>query len=236
MEELADSNVIPRKPWYKKWWALTLLVLFILFLFMLSVIGFFVYDILKNDYLLNDPRVSVPTENLNQYIYGTDDNYWTGTKQPKITIVEFSDFACPYCKETFPKIREISKKYQNEVKVIFRDYPIVSEYSDDLALAGRCAGEQGLFWVMHDKLFLNQGINEIDALFNLAGQIGADQTKFEKCFNDEKYIASIQKDYDDGIALNITGTPTWFINGVRIEGNIPYDIFINIIEDILKEN
>ncbi len=235
MKELDHSNVTPRKIWYKKWWVLILLALFLLFAFMLSVIGFFIFDVLKTDYL-NDTSTSIPVEELNKYIKGTDNNYWLGTNKPAITIVEFSDFACPYCKETFPKIREISQKYKNEVKIIFRDYPIISPQSEYLALAGRCAGEQGLFWVMHDKLFLNQGISETEEIFDLASQIGVDQNRFKTCFNNENHSEDIQRDYDDGVRLGITGTPTWFINGTRIEGNIPYNVFIDIIENILKNN
>lgn len=207
----------------------------ILFSFMLSVIGFFVYDVLKTDYM-NDLKANIPTEDLTSTIEGSDSNYWTGTSNAGITIVEFSDFACPYCRESFPKIREISKLYKDDVKIIYRDFPVIAEYSEDLAMAGRCAGEQGLFWVMHDKLFLNQGISTASDIISLSGQIGADQKRFELCFNNKKYSTSIKKDYDDGVRLGITGTPTWFINGVKIEGNIPYDILVKIIESILEEN
>lgn len=235
MKELDHFNVNPKKPWYKKGWAITLVIILALFLLMLSVIGYFIYDVIKNDYL-NENSMPLAEEDLGALIAGSDSNYWIGTNKPLITIVEFADFSCPYCQESFSKIREISKKYNNDVKIIFRDYPVVSDGSSDLAMAGRCAGEQGLFWVMHDKLFLNQGISEISELFNLAAQIGVDQTRFEKCFNNKKYAKEIEKDFADGAKLEITGTPTWFINGERVEGNIPYNIFISIIEKIIADN
>ena len=137
------------------------------------------------------------------------------------------------CKESFPKIREISTKYKDDVKIIFRDFPVVTEYSIDLAMASRCAGEQGLFWVMHDKLFLNQGISQKNEIFELAKQIGADVGKFQNCFDNQKYSEDIYQDIKDGEALELEGTPTWFINGNKISGNIPYNIFIQIVEELL---
>jgi protein-disulfide isomerase len=235
MKELDNFNEIPRKAWYKKWWVIVLAILFVLFMIMSAVVAYYMYDIIKNGFE-DDANTAVSSENLKEIVMGNDDNYWIGSSKPLITIVEFADFSCPYCKESFPKIREISKKYKNQVKIIFRDYPVLSDNSFELAMAGRCAGEQGLFWVMHDKLFLNQGVSTAEELLDLARQIGADEARFKKCFEGRKYNDAIKKDYDDGVKLEISGTPTWYVNGTRVEGNIPYDIFINMIEQFIKEN
>jgi protein-disulfide isomerase len=103
-------------------------------------------------------------------------------------------------------------------------------------MAARCAGEQGLFWVMHDKLFQNQGVTEIEGLVELANQVGADTNKFSSCMAKEKYLTEIQKDFSEGQSLGLTGTPIWFINGYKISGDIPHDTFIQIIENLLKNN
>ena len=126
-------------------------------------------------------------------------------------------------------------RYKDDIKVIYRDFPVVSGYSADLSLAARCAGEQGLFWMMHDKLFINQGVNSNDGLLSLAAQIGADTGRFKTCIDNKKYLTDIEKDFSDGQELGIKGTPTWFINGSKIEGNIPYDIFVQIIESIINK-
>ena len=162
----------------------------------------------------------------------TKDSYWLGSDKPKVTIIEFGDFACPHCEEAFPTIREISVKYKDDIKFIWRDYPVVADYSALLALSARCAGEQGLFWPMHDKLFQNQGVSTADQLSILANQIGADLTRYNDCVNKQKYLAQIQKDLTDGQSFEISGTPTYFINGYKVEGNMPYDMFVKIIDEL----
>ena len=168
------------------------------------------------------------------YLSSLISNYWLGSANPKIVIIEFADFACPYCRESFSKIREIGIKYKKDVKIIYKDFPVLTDYSTNLALAGKCAGEQGMFWIMHDKLFLNQGVSTKTEIFELANQIGLENIQFRTCFNSKKYIKEIEQDLQIGKELEITGTPSWFINGEKIEGDIPYDIFIQIIEKLIK--
>ena len=228
-----------KKQWYRRWWGILLILFLTLTAIVLVALGFYVADLvgrIKSGELVSR---QVLTE-LNNYkitkenptITGTN-NYWLGSSKPKITIVEFADFNCPLCQNSFPNIREISLKYKNDVKIIFRDYPIY-ENSINLALAARCAGEQGLFWLMHDKLFARQGEFELSQLPDFANQIGANLNKFNDCLKNEKYLNDIKKDYADGESLEVTGTPTWFINGYKIAGDIPHDLFIQIIEELIK--
>lgn len=182
-----------------------------------------------SDLQSSDKKTS--TETLQQM---TKDSYWIGAAKPKVTIIEFADFSCSMCDNSFPNVREISSKYKNDVKIIFKDFPAVSSYSTDLALAARCAGEQGLFWPMHDKLFINQGLSKETELVEMARQIGASTTRFITCFEKKKYATQINQDYEDGKTLKVEGTPTWFINGTKVEGDIPRTTFINIIENLLK--
>lgn len=222
--------------WYKKWWVITLLIILGLFLIISSTFIFYVLALAKqinlNQVNLNFSNNQLQPNDLKK-ITG-ENNYWLGAAQPKVTIVEFGDFACSLCKQSFSKIREISIKYKEDVKIIYRDFPVIAEYSPDLASAARCAGEQGLFWPMYDKLFINQGISKTEELINLAKQISASTTKFQTCLENKKYLANIGTDYTDGNELGVKGTPTWFINGYKIEGDIPYDTFINIIEELIK--
>ena len=110
------------------------------------------------------------------------------------------------------------------------------ENSEKLAMAARCAGEQGLFWLMHDKLFQNQGIKSDSDITELAKQIGTDISKFNNCLNSNKYIQQIQKDFSDGTDLEVKGTPTWFINGNKLEGDIPLSVWEEIIGKILQKS
>jgi len=223
----------------ERWWKIAFYSVMTLLAIFLVAFCFYIFDLIKNknSKTIDENKIlaqleQYKTDTEDKTITGTD-NYWLGAAKPKITIVEFADFNCPYCLNSFSNIREISLKYKDSVKIIFRDFP-VRENSVDLALAGRCAGEQGLFWIMHDKLFANQGKFEINQLPELANQIGADVNKFTECLESEKYISKINKDYADGKSLEITGTPTWFINGYKIEGDIPHDLFIQIIEELNK--
>jgi Protein-disulfide isomerase len=160
-------------------------------------------------------------------------DYSFGTSTPKVTIVEFSDFACPYCRENYTAVREVGYKYQNVLKIIYKDFPL-HDNSLDLAMAARCAGEQGFFWPMHDKLFANQGQFATSALPDIAASLGANKTIFNQCFKSKKYLPDIKNDYLDGQSLGITGTPTFFINGYEVVGEIPEDKLDQMIGQFLK--
>jgi protein-disulfide isomerase len=160
-------------------------------------------------------------------------NYWLGSANPKLTIVEFGDFDCPYCENSYSKIREISVKYKDSVKIIYRDFPN-HENSTMKAMSARCAGEQGLFWPMHDKLFQNQAFATNEEILSLALLVGADSKRFTDCMATNKHLPTLQKDYLDAETLGVKGTPVWYFNGYRIEGDIPYDSFIKIVEEMIK--
>jgi len=229
------------KIWYRKWWGVLIIIILAIVLFFLAASAFYFLGEIRNAKL--KLKLSQAGRELTgeQYPAAASNSYWLGSTNAKITIVEFGDFACPVCLQSFPTVREISLKYKNDIKFIWRDYPVVSDYSATLALAGRCAGEQGLFWPMHDKLFQNQGVGQTDnkavqadELNALANQIGADQVKFKNCLNQKKYLPQIQKDLSDGQNFGIAGTPTYFINGYKLAGDVPLDVFIQIIEQLRK--
>lgn len=228
------------KKWYKKWWGIFILAIGTVVLVVFVAVGFYLFNSIKIYNAQNKTKDGQIELTGKKYNAINNDDYWIGSAKPKITIVEFADFACPYCKNSHINVREIAANYKDSVKIIFRDFPL-HENSLELAMAARCAGEQGLFWPMHDKLFLHQGVSGIDSLAELANQIGADTTRFKKCFSEEKYLSQIENDYNDGGKLEVIdsfgsgGTPTWFINGYKISGDIPKATFIKIIEQLLKE-
>ena len=227
------------KHWYFKWWGIGILFILLLFLIIFTASAFYIADLIKRGGL-NQPGADntslgqTVTSDEMKFIEGDGTNFWLGSPEAKIKIIQFADFGCPYCAAAFTTLREISSNYKNDVKITFRDYPTVTGQSVELAMAARCAGEQGLFWPMHDKLFIQQGVAGRENLIALAKQIGADTSRFTACLDQEKYLSAIEKDLIDGQKLEITGTPTWFINGNRVEGNIPYETFIQIIERFLN--
>ncbi len=227
------------KHWYRKWWGIILIAVLTIFLIILTASGFYIYHTVKyiNANRLNSSKkTSIDYNKLDKQTrakFEGENNYWIGAANPKITIVEFGDFACHHTKNSFPKIREIGTKYKNSVKIIFRDMPL-QENSLDLSLAARCAGEQGLFWMMYDKLFQNQGVSGTDNLIEMANEIGADTHRFASCLKDKKYIAQIRKDFSDGEDLGVKGTPTWFVNGVKVQGDVPLGVWEEIIGKLLQ--
>lgn len=213
--------------WHKQWWGILLIIASASFLALLFASSLYVFSLAKKI----TPK---PATSEKKYNAESDTSYRLGSNNPKITIVEFSDFACPFSKNSYPVIRDIVLKYNKDVRLIYRYYPVKQEYSADLAMAAHCAGEQGLFWPMHDILFRNQGVSEKDKIHNLAKEIGVDTAKFKDCFGNKKYLPQIQKDYADATDFKIKGTPTWFINGYKIEGDMPKENWEKIITELLK--
>ena len=181
----------------------------------------------------------------------TDNDPIIGNPTAPITIIEFSDFQCPFCArfhvETFPSImNEYIDKGQ--VKLVFRDFPIQSIHPNALpaSVASECANEQGKFKEMHDKLFENQKEWSNQSLDNLmitftqyALDIGLEDETFDTCLKNGKYVEEIQKDLDDGRNYGITGTPGFFVGNdqigfVELKGAQPFENFKKVIDSQLK--
>lgn len=144
-----------------------------------------------------------------------------GNQTSTLVIVEFADFDCPICLEEFPIIRSVVSKYQNDVLFIFRNYPVKGNNSIMLAQAALCAEEQGKFWQFHDRLFTNQGkIKTTDDVKNLATMSGLNWDKLNQCVVSDKYRQKLMQDSQDALDLGVRGTPTFFINGNKLEGAI----------------
>lgn len=164
-----------------------------------------------------------------------DDPFW-GPEDAAVTIVEFSDFQCPFCRrfstETLGLIRE---NYGDEVRFVYRDFPISSlhEHAQKAAEAAQCAHEQGLFWEYHDLLFANQGALTVDDLKGYAQQVGADTDAFNDCLDSGKNQQEVLLDLQDGRTAGITGTPGFIINGVQVSGAQPYETFQQILDQLL---
>lgn len=168
----------------------------------------------------------------------TDDDPSIGPKDAAVTIVEFSDFECPFCKQAFPIIRELMAQYSGRVRYVYRDFP-VSEIHDNAqkaAEAGACAHAQGKFWALHDKIFQNAPQIAVADVKNYARASGLDMSLFTTCLDSGQFANEVQKDYSDGVALGVRGTPTWFINGRKVEGVIPRDVFVKLLDQLLASS
>ena len=155
-----------------------------------------------------------------------------GPDDAKVTIVEFSDFQCSFCKQAYPEVREMIGEYGDRVRFIYRDFPleIIHENSLLSAQAAECADDQKLFWPMHDKIFDGQDDLSYSALMTMAEEAGLAVKTFEKCLNSNKYMMEVKEDFRDGGLLGVEGTPTFFINGVKYAGPLKFEMFKQIIE------
>ncbi|MDO8281413.1 MAG: thioredoxin domain-containing protein [Thermodesulfovibrionia bacterium] len=158
-----------------------------------------------------------------------------GDKGGAVTIVEFSDFQCPYCSKLQPTLNEVLQAYPKGVKFVFKDFPLsFHKQAKNAAVAARAAGEQGKFWEMHDLLFENFNKLTDDSYKEFAAKLGLDGNKFMADFSSNKYDQLIQQDIDLAGTADVNGTPTLFINGKRMQGR-SMDDFKAAIDGILKK-
>ena len=153
-----------------------------------------------------------------------------------ITVVEFSEFQCPFCERVLPAVRQLLNDYKGKVRWIVRDFPLgFHKRARPAAVAARCAKQQGKYWEMYEELFKNQRSLEDEDLKKYAKNVGLNLDKFLKCFgNPEDQLKVIEKNFRSGEELGVTGTPAFFINGRRIAGALPYDEFKRIFEEELQ--
>lgn len=191
----------------------------------------------------NEPVPPPPPLSADQASKLPDDDAVFGDPSAPITLVEFSDFQCPYChrfvKETLPLIEENYIK-TGKVKLIYRDFPLDKHpQSLPAAEAAECAHEQQKFKEMHDMLFEKQeewsgNAKAVDLFKGYGRTLGLNAKKFNECVDTHRYQAEAKKDFIDGAAAGVDGTPGFFVNGVVIPGALPYEKFFKpIFEAIL---
>ncbi len=156
-----------------------------------------------------------------------------GPADAPITIIEFSDYQCPYCQrwheQVWPKLLET---FPDEIRLVYRDFPLYSIHAEaaPAAAAANCAAEQDAYWQFHDLLF--DGGLELgrETYLSYAGDLGLNLTDFETCLNDNRYESEVTADYEYALGLGIQSTPTFFINGIALVGAQPFEVFQEVIE------
>ena len=161
-----------------------------------------------------------------------------GSASAPVTIVEFADFQCSFCRkfwaDTLPKLKESYVK-QGRVRIIYRHFAILGKFSEQAAMAADCAGEQGKFWEYHDTLFANQGGLAFtqSKLEQYARSLGLKAASFDRCLTSEKYRKKVEGETAVAASLGTRGTPTFFVNERLMVGAQPFDVFRNVIEEEL---
>lgn len=169
-----------------------------------------------------------------------EDSHKVAADNPKVTIVEFGDFQCPACGAAHPVVKQVLEEYKGKVTFVFRNFPLnVHKNAEVAAEAAEAAGAQNKFFEMHDLLYDNQekwsdSDKAIDIFAGYAKELKLDVDKFKKEVEGNKYKDKIAKDTADGNAAGVNSTPTFYINGVKQEGVLPYNEFKAKIEEHLK--
>lgn len=164
-----------------------------------------------------------------------------GDKNAKVTIVEYSDYQCPFCSRFYTQTEgQLRKEYVDtgKVKFVYKDFPLSSIHptAQKAAEAARCAGEQGKYWEMHDLLFEKQdewAPLGAAKLKDYASDLSLDTAAYNSCLDTGKYAPAVQKDFNEGSSFGVSGTPSFFVNGYQIVGAQPYAAFQQIIEQEL---
>ena len=158
-----------------------------------------------------------------------DKGFVRGAPDAKITIVEFTDFHCSFCKQASATLKQVLADYKDRVKLVFRDYPADPE-GRKAHEAARCAGAQGKFWEYHDLLFERSPQLGADDLKAYAKEIQLDEAAFGQCLDSERHRAEVNSDIGEGRKFGIRGTPTFYINGLPLVGSHPAANFKRMIE------
>ncbi|MBS3128381.1 DsbA family protein [Candidatus Woesearchaeota archaeon] len=163
-----------------------------------------------------------------------DDDAFKGNANAPVTIIEFSDFQCPFCKRFYEDtLPQLLKEYVDtgKAKFVYRDYPLdFHPQAQKAAEAAECAGDQGKFWEMHDKLFENQQSLSVENHKKWATELDLDTTKFNDCLDTGKNAEEVQKDLAEGSAAGVSGTPGFFVNNQIISGAVPFAVFKEAID------
>lgn len=161
-----------------------------------------------------------------------------GQSSAKVTIVEFGDFQCPFCKASEQSLKTLSAQYPEDLRVVFRNLPLTKLHPNALvaAEAGICADRQGKFWEMHDAMYDDQGALDPDGLKATAAKLGLDPERFGACLGDGSANSSLDEDARAARALGLEGTPYFFINGRPVDGDVPLATFEAIVKEELARD
>ncbi len=153
-----------------------------------------------------------------------------GDAAAPVTLVEFSDYECPYCKRTEPVIRQILEIYGDQVRFVYRDFPLkMHRNARPASLAARCAEDQDAFWLYHERLMESSKLNE-EVYRRIADGLSLDRAAFDDCLAAESFTAAIDRDIADGKSAGVSSTPVFFVNGRRISGAKPLATFRELID------
>ncbi|MGA2408836.1 MAG: thioredoxin domain-containing protein [Candidatus Binataceae bacterium] len=159
----------------------------------------------------------------------------TGPADAPITLIEFADYQCPYCRQMQPAVNTLLEQYKGKIRYVYKNFPLPSHpFAEKAAEAALCAGQQGQYWLYHDELF-SQPPNTLDepTLKKTAADIKLDTAKFDSCLDSNAEAADVKASFDEGRNIGISGTPSFVINGYFISGDVPEEVLNEVVGQLI---
>jgi protein-disulfide isomerase len=165
---------------------------------------------------------------------GADDHV-VGSKDARLTVVEYGDYQCPYCGQAFPIVEQIRADFADSLRFVFRNFPLADmhPHAEAAAEVAEAAGLQGKFWEMHDTLYRNQRQLDESALLRYVTDVGADADQLRLDIASGAPRARVEADFESAIRSGANGTPTFFVNGARYNGSWAYEPFVEYLQGLL---
>ncbi|MFH1291613.1 MAG: thioredoxin domain-containing protein [bacterium] len=236
--------------WYRKWWGIAIIAVIVIisaFFIVISVLTARYWVMIKKGmgnelyqkfYGSFSQSVSSQAKPIkaNRSEIESNQSPFLGSPNANIVIVEYVDFKCPVCKQSAVVMKQLMQKYGYKVKLIARQFPAESIHPNatQLSILALCAHKQNKFWEMHDTLFAKQdSLSDIlseSEIKQIASLVGVDYTQLNSCINSQSARIEVDKDYASGISVGVRGTPTFFVNGQKVEGLIDYESWEKIVK------
>jgi protein-disulfide isomerase len=155
----------------------------------------------------------------------TERDHVFGPADAPVTVLEYGDYECPYCRGAFRDVHEMLDRYQGKIRFVFRNFPIqqVHPHAEQAAEAAEAAAAQGRFWQMYELLLQPYARLDNDALLDYAERIGLDLPRFRADITDQRYASKIDADVQEGLRNGVNQTPKFYVNGRRIDGKVPLE-------------
>lgn len=183
------------------------------------------------------PAVDQSAGAATRYEVAESGNPAIGPEDAPVKIIEFSDYQCPFCKRWYDDVKaRLLADYEGQIRFVYRDLPLsnIHPQAQSAAEAANCAGEQKAYWQYHDALFgAKYGLGEA-AYSKYAADLALNVNDFDICMLEHRYQKEVNDDASVGVGLGLTGTPTFFVNGLKLVGAQPYEVFKQIIDNELK--
>jgi protein-disulfide isomerase len=166
----------------------------------------------------------------------TAEDHVRGPADAPVTILEYGDFECPYCRGAFRDVRLLVDEHPAEIRFVFRNFPIpqLHPHAEQAAEAAEAAAAQGRFWEMHDLLLQPYSQLDADSLVTFAEVIGLDIPRFQREVTGQAYAAKIQADVQEGVRNGVNATPKFYVDGQRVDGKVPLEHLVELVETALS--